>query len=89
MYYVQIPYSPETINLSHAHRSVLLQLCILRFHFVGTKKHKEFHCTDRALAASCSCSTRTVYLAKKKLKELKFINFFIGPRNTTYYEILK
>lgn len=88
MYYIKIPYNLDTANLSHAELSVLFQLCVTCFRFAQGRGNKEFYCTDRTLATWACCSTRTVFMAKKKLKALKLIHYFVGPGNKTWYKII-
>ena len=87
MSFIIVPAECFDGDLTHADRTILFQLCLLCFRFVGSQHDKEFFCTDRDLASLTGTSTKTVYYAKKNLRSAGLISFEIGTGNKTYYKI--
>jgi len=87
MRFLQIPYEVLITDLTHAERTILLWLSNHHFQFCQRDFEKEFFITDRDLSNISSCSTRTVYKAKRKLSALGIVEFRIGPKNKTHYKL--
>ena len=87
MPYFKVPSEVMDKDLSHAELSLYVSLCHMRNRFYGPEIQRSFWCSDRSLAYRTNTSTRTVYLAKIKLRKLKLISFHIGPGNKTFYTI--
>jgi len=87
MSFIKVPAGCLNGDLTHADRTILLELCFLCFRYAGSQHDQKFYCTDRDLASLTGTSTKTVCFAKKNLSSAGLITFEIGPGNKTYYKI--
>ena len=86
MKFVRFPSRGLNSGLTHAERSILLNLCQLHFIHCGSDFSKEFYFTDRDLASISKCSTFTIYFAKKKFSDAGILTFSRGEKNITCYK---
>ena len=87
MKFVRFPAHGLNSGLSHAERSILLNLCMLQFTYCGPYLEREFFITDRDLAYQSKCSTSTVFRAKQKFVQSGILKFSVGEKNKTYYKL--
>jgi len=87
MPFIKYPYKAFISNLSHADKTIFLQLLSHHFHYCKNNYESEFYLTDRDLAGLTGCSRRTIYYSKIKLKNEGLITFHRGDKNRTYYQI--
>ena len=89
MNYIQFPIQAIDSPLSPIEKSILLWLCFFHFRHCRRDFSKEIFITDRELANWVNCSTKTIYLAKKKLKRLDILDYHVGKKNITHYKMNK
>lgn len=87
MPFIQIPFEVLITDLTHAERTILLWLSNRHFKYCQRDYTKEFFVTDRDLASFASCSTETVYRAKRKLTAMGILTYRVGPKNRTHYTL--
>ena len=89
MQFIQFPAKALFEFLTNTDRVILLYLIQRHFTFCGSDFKLSFYITDRDLASVVGCSSSSVYHAKRRLTETGFIRYQVGPKNTTWYEIIE
>jgi len=87
MNFIKVPVAVFLADLPHASLRVYLHLLLHHFRYCRNDYEKTFYLTDRDLANLSSCSSRTVWLTKNRLKKAGLIDFQTGLKNRTYYKI--
>jgi len=88
MPFIKYPERGVSFIYSNSIQRIFLSLLQNHFHMAQGKYNKEFYITDRDLAHVTGCSLRTIWQAKKFLRDENFIKFRVGFKNRTYYTIL-
>jgi len=88
MAFLKFPESGVTFIYSNSILRIFLSLLQNHFHHAHGKYDEEFYITDRDLARTTGTSLRTIWKAKKFLRDNDFIKFRVGFKNRTYYSIL-
>jgi len=88
MPWLKVPERGVSFIYSNAIKGIFLSLIQHHFHVARGELDNWFYITDRDLASRNRCSLRTIWQAKKFLRDNKFLDFNVGHKNRTYYKIL-
>ena len=86
--FIKYPISAFFTSITHAENTIFIHLLQLHYRYCGSDYDKPFFITDRNLSSITSCSTKTIWKAKKSLLSSHLVEFTIGDGNKTWYKIL-
>ncbi|MBA7572487.1 hypothetical protein ES708_14267 [subsurface metagenome] len=89
MNFLRYPIRSLQCDLTHAEHTVYRHLLLRFFRYCRGDYDSFFYITNRDLSVISGCSVDTIWKAKKHLKDSGLIDYFIGDKNRTYYQIIE